>query len=268
MTKKTIIESAKNFALTSPSNFISEEDAIHPNFIGMQIFDAPIFAFGTASDEIYESYKSPEAIGEHFLPPVCWLPSAKTVISYFIPYTEKIRASNRSNTPWPSDGWLHGRMEGQVFVKELSQYIEKLLLDAGYQTVVPMLDSRFKIGSPATKFTSNWSERHIAFACGLGTFGLSGGIITQKGMAGRLGSILTNLELLADARPYTETYEYCTMCGLCIPNCPSNAISFEKGKKHEPCSMFLDKVLEKHSPRYGCGKCQVNVPCESEIPAV
>lgn len=267
MTRETIIAKAVEFTLTSPSNFISAEAAIHPDFVGMKIFDAPIFAVGAVSDKIYESYKSPDAIGEHFLPPVCWLPSAKTVISYFLPYTEEVRVTNRASVPWPSDGWLHGRFEGQVFVKEFSQYIEKFLLDAGYQTVVPMLDSRFKTGSPATKFTSNWSERHIAFACGLGTFGLSGGIITQKGMAGRLGSVLTNLELPIDVRPYTETYEYCTMCGLCIPNCPSNAISLEE-KKHEPCSAFLDKVLDRHSPRYGCGKCQVNVPCESEIPKI
>jgi len=114
--------------------------------------------------------------------------------------------------------------------------------------------------------TSNWSERHITYACGLGTFGLSKGIITKKGVSGRLGSILTDLDLPKDKRGYKDIYEYCTMCGLCIDRCPAHAISIEDRKNSSSCSNFLNKVMEKHNPRYGCGKCQVSVPCESEIP--
>ena len=36
---------------------------------------------------------------------------------------------------------------------------------------------------------STWSERHVAYVSGLGTFGLSGGLITAKGQAVRLGSV-------------------------------------------------------------------------------
>lgn len=49
-------------------------------------------------------------------------------------------------------------------------------------------------------------------------------------------------------------------------NCPANAISIENGKNHIICSEFLDITMEKHKPRYGCGKCQIDVPCESRIP--
>lgn len=76
--------------------------------------------------------------------------------------------------------------------------------------------------------TSLWSERHAAYVCGLGTFGLSKGLITKKGIAGRFTSLITDLPLLADERAYTDVYEYCT--------------------------------------RYGCGLCQVRVPCEAGIP--
>ena len=58
------------------------------------------------------------------------------------------------------------------------------------------------------------------------------------------------------------------MCGVCIDRCPVQAISFENGMKPALCSGFLNKVSEKHNPRYGCGKCQVSVPCESEIPDI
>jgi len=69
-----------------------------------------------------------------------------------------------------------------------------------------------------------------------------------------------------DRRGYENIYDYCSMCGKCAKNCPANAISVEKGKDHRLCFAFLEKTSEKYKPRYGCGKCQVGVPCESRIP--
>lgn len=54
--------------------------------------------------------------------------------------------------------------------------------------------------------------------------------------------------------------------GKCAVNCPANAISLDKGKDHSKCHGFLLKTAEKFKPRYGCGKCQVAVPCECRIP--
>ena len=269
MNKEEIIKSAQRFTQDSLSNYISEEAALSQSYIGMKIYDPPLFAFGPADDEIYLSYSSSNIIGEHFVPPLEWLPTAKTIITFFLPYTERIRSSNAVDFLWPSEEWLHGRIEGQLFIKELSIYIQKLLSDAGYESLIPALDPRFIAEqTPPDRFTSNWSERHAAFACGLGTFGLSKGIITEKGMCGRLGSLLTDLEVPYDCRPYSEVYEYCSMCGACIPHCPVDAISLEEGKEHLPCFHFLNSVLEKNKPRYGCGKCQVKVPCEQGIPSL
>jgi len=102
--------------------------------------------------------------------------------------------------------------------------------------------------------------------CGLGTFGLSRGLITEKGMAGRFGSVITTLPLQATARPYTTFDAYCTRCGACIPHCPPDAISLEHGKDQAKCGAFVAGTLAAHRPYYGCGKCQVAVPCESKIP--
>ena len=87
---------------------------------------------------------------------------------------------------WPSAGWLHGRIEGQKLVNKLCMHLKSQLVNEGYNSVVPSLDKRFwavTSGSnshPGLSFTSNWSERHAAFVCGMGTFGLSKGLITQK----------------------------------------------------------------------------------------
>lgn len=262
MNNQDIIKFSKEFIQSSEYNYVSKKDAITEELVGMKIFDEPIFAFGTAEDNGFNLLKSPTAIGEHFIHPQEWLPEAITVISYFLPFTDAVIKSNKSDKHWPSNEWLHGRIEGQKFITEFSKYLCSRLIEEGYESIVPTLDEKFK----TSNFTSNWSERHVAFVCGLGTFGLSKGLITEKGMAGRLGSIITSLKIEISKKNYSNVYEYCTMCGVCVKKCPVGAISLEKGKNHEICSEFLDVTKEKYQPRYGCGKCQVSVPCERMIP--
>jgi len=64
---------------------------------------------------------------------------------------------------------------------------------------------------------------------------------------------------------HKEVYEYCNDCGACIRRCPADAIT-KDGKDHAPCDNFLDAIRTKFAPRYGCGKCQTAVPCETKIP--
>lgn len=279
MDKQALIDSAIHFVENSQHNFITSELAISDEVVGMKIFEAPIFAFGNAEDEKFSELKDPKAIGQHFLLPKEWLPTAKTVISFFLPFTEEVKVGNSRDMNWPSQEWLHGRIEGHALLNKLCLFIKSQVEEDGYNSVVPTLekyfwsktklnggtqDSDYSKGS--LSYTSNWSERHVAHVCGLGTFGLSKGLITKKGIAGRFGSIVTELNLEADIRKYTDIYEYCTFCGACARNCPVNAITIEKGKNHDICSNFLDITSEKYKPRYGCGKCQVKVPCESGIP--
>ena len=267
--EKTLIEHIKN----SPDNCIQKEAALRPDLAGMRIFDDPIFGYASAEDTYFDEAKKPGVIGAHFMTPQEWLPGAKTVISLFLPFTGQVRISNRENQSWPSDEWLHARIEGQVFQGKVCRYAEELLRREGFPALAPMTDSRCSSKSPNTNdkteqnyYTSNWSERHVAYAAGLGTFGLSKGLISRKGVAGRYLSIITAACFEADKRPYTGIYDYCLSCGACVHNCPAGAISKEKGKIHYLCSDFLDSVKAKHRPYYGCGKCQVKVPCESRAP--
>lgn len=279
MDKYDLIKMALSFVENSEENIITNKMALSKAVVGMKIFEAPIFAFGTADDEYFKLLKEPSAIGKHFLLPREWLPQSKTVISFFLPFTETVKRGNSRDMLWPSEEWLHGRIEGQTFLNSLCLHLKSELIDAGYNSLVPSLDERFwannRTGNASpyfynngenTLFTSNWSERHVAFVCGLGTFGLSKGFITLKGIAGRLGSIITELYLPPDKRKYKDIYEYCSMCGACVNNCPVNAISIDNGKNHIICSEFLNRTAEKYKPRFGCGKCQVRVPCENCIP--
>ena len=264
---------AESFLSTSSKNEISPEIAILKELAGLPIFNSPLLGFAVAADNCFIDLQNETIAGFIMSPPEFWLPSARTVISIFLPFSRQLKESNRKKGTRPSFEWLHGRIDGQKFINALCSHIQTALFKEGYEAVVPAMDERLwsvafpdDNTNPAHSYKTNWSERHAAYVCGLGTFSLSKSLITSKGAAGRLGSIITSLELPPTVRPYKYTNEYCIMCGSCIQNCPVNAISFEKGKENPLCSKFLKKVLEENSPYYGCGKCQSAVPCESEIP--
>lgn len=69
-----------------------------------------------------------------------------------------------------------------------------------------------------------------------------------------------------DARNYTGIDDYCVKCGVCALNCPGKAISLRHGKNNIKCNKYVEAMKKKYSPRYGCGKCQVGVPCEFRKP--
>lgn len=271
MNKGTLIGWAAEFLERSTDNYISGELALCDSIVGTRLFDSPIFAIASAQDELFQKLKNPLAIGEHFKLPEEWLPQAKSVISIFLPFTDQVKNSNSIDRFWPSAEWLHGRVEGQALILKLCKYLESKLAEEGYFSITPAADDRFQSFYSADDangicFSSNWSERHVGFISGLGTFGLSKGLITKKGTAGRLASLISDLELPSDHREYLDLYENCSMCGQCIEACPSQAISFENGKNHAQCYSYLTIIAEKNKPWHGCGKCQVKLPCESCIP--
>lgn len=282
MQKKELINSIASFVESSSCNYISEEDAIKLDVAGMKMYEAPLIGFASAIDRLFtEEFKKEGVIHPEYLTPTQWLTGAVTVVSFFLPFTEIVKKSNRKIVDEPYESgipqrcsveWLHARIEGQLFVNRVTDYIQELLEKNGYETVSPTTSGNLRMISP---YISTWSERHAAYAAGLGTFSLSKGLITEKGMAGRFGSVITNAEFAPDTRPYGTPFEYCNMCGACMRRCPVSAIDKEKG-----CALGKDQILcgpyvtgsflPPHGPnqrvRYGCGKCQTGVPCESRIP--
>lgn len=257
-------------------NLVAGPDAIRPELVGLRMYDQPRFGVASADDPLFLDLLRPEAIGPHFRTPRQWLPRAASVVSVFLPYSRAVTESNRRDPVWPSDEWLHARVEGQKMINGLSGHLAGELRRAGHQAVSPALHPDFKVWqrpffpppdpSVEANLTSNWSERHVAFVAGLGTFGLSTAFITPWGAAGRLASVVTELALPATAREYTRFDEYCSRCGACVKRCRVGALS-TLGKDKDRCCAFVDGAArEKYAPRYGCGKCYVAVPCERGAP--
>ena len=224
---------------------------------------------------MWEDMKAPQAVGTLFRTPKEWLPQGRCVVSYFAPFSDFVVEGNKKDRIEVGNGWLYVRVEGQAFLTEINHFLEQWFESQGVKALSPYASEEFKyifeagscddIADKSLSFTSNWSERHVAFICGLGTFGLSKGLITRRGVAGRFGSVIVDAPLEVTPRPYTEIYEYCTMCGACM-RCPGEAITLAEGKSHTLCSAYVNTMRVKYAPRFGCGKCQVNVPCERGIP--
>ena len=185
-----------------------------------------------------------------------------------------MRKSNWDNLGVPSDEWLHGRVEGHEFIHAADRVVEGWLREGGHGTCIPATDPSLVIAKREPEdavglplFASSWSERHVAFVAGLGTFCLSAHLITKAGKAGRFGSIITTAEVEPTPRPYGEDpFAYCTRCGSCTRRCPVEALSLERGKDFQACWTYLEETKVRFKPRYGCGKCQHLVPCETGIP--
>ena len=277
MKKAELTELIQKLFVSVPGNVLSAEDGIKKKYIGARMFDAPLIGFGSAADPLFAEYKKVGVIGPWHMSPAEWLPEARTVVSLFFPISEEIRESNRSGKSVASQQWAYARIEGQAYIASFMAKLSEELERAGIKTCVPSNDSRFeavKAGKGITgykeidghTFGSRWSERHAAYVCGLGSFGLSKGIITEKGMAGRFGSILIEAEITPDGRPYSGIYDHCIQCGACAKRCPVNAIDLIKGKDHNICLKNIVKSGVLRYPRYGCGLCQTGVPCEHTRP--
>ena len=251
---------------------------------GGRYWHQPLVAFASGDDPLFKQYK--KIIGKFHLTPAEFFeqtigkgkrPRELSVISWILPASKAVRFSNRKETKFPSRLWAHARDFGEEFNIKLRKHVVSLLEKKGYRAVAPMVSPHFKrLRSPKVGFASNWSERHAAYACGLGTFSLSDGLITAKGIAMRVGSVITNLPLRASAKKYPHHYFNCLYyfnktCKACAARCPAGAIT-SKGHDKDKCSDYLygyagaAKMEEYGVKITGCGLCQTKVPCEFQIP--
>ena len=202
-----------------------------------------------------------------------------SVISWILPVAEDTRKSNRKEQQFPSKLWTYTKDFGEACNHALRRHVVGFLEDLGYLAVAPVVLPTFQyLRDEKVGWASPWSERHVAYACGLGTFSLNDGLITPKGMAIRVGSVVTLLQLAPSERKYRHPKENCLLfrneeCGKCIPRCPAGAIT-EKGHDKDKCWEYINsEPLKAKRSEYGlenppsaCGLCQTGVPCEFEIP--
>jgi epoxyqueuosine reductase len=274
---QSLINEIKSFANTSPLNRM-------PMASDDFIFDEPLVRFADADDPIFREYKTiidsshltpREAISKTLNQNQKNAPARLSVISWILPVTHKTRESNRRQKTAPSRSWSYTRWYGEKFNDALREHVVKFLTDTGYMTVAPVLQLYFETKSNEKGRYSIWSERHIAYAAGHGTFSLSDGFITERGIAHRCGSVVTNLVLPVSLRTAKSPYSNCLFyvnkkCIACIIRCPAGAVT-ESGHDKIKCDDYLNSTIgyvreEYNVGQAGCGLCQTKVPCEFRNP--
>ena len=267
----------KLFVRNSPLNRM-------PDDASQVIFDEPLIKYADGDDALFAQYKTIiapihltpcEALALALNKKTKDLPGRLSVISWILPITLKIRKSNREEKAQPSRLWSYTRWYGEQFNEALRAYVVKILTEKGYLATAPSVGPHFKQERNEKGPYSNWSERHIAYVAGHGTFSLSDGFITERGIAHRCGSVVTDLALPPSHRTASAPFSNCTFyvnggCKACIARCPAGAIT-ETGHDKIKCLEFqraeFAPLREKlQVGNTGCGLCQTKVPCEFKNP--
>ncbi len=277
-----IKQKIKEFVRTNPANRLSFMN-------GFAMWAEPLVKFADGNDPIFTEYKSiiapvhltpREALARAYNKNPEDMPACLSVISWILPAVEETRKSNCMETRVPSRLWSHTRWYGEKSNEKLRAYVVELLADMGYLAVAPSIPPYIKTYTNEKGPYSNWSERHVAYAAGHGTFSLSDGLITEHGIAHRCGSVVTSLILPASRRTARSPYSNCLFylgvnCRACMERCPAGAIT-EKGHDKNKCQQYLRDIgysaallkdgYDNDKSVAGCGLCQTKVPCEFQNP--
>lgn len=221
-------------------------------------WEEPLVAFASAEDPLFAELRN-VVVDSHAMPHDL-LPDAKTVITFFLPFTKETSSSN--NKPnLSSPQWAMCYLETNELIRLLSLHIQDFMEKSGEQAVtIPATHNWIE-----DKLVSNWSHRHIAYIAGLGQFGLNNMLITAKGCSGRIGSLITSMKIETDSRSDQEAclYKYDGSCKKCVRKCVNDAFGEEGFDRFRCYAKLLENVEEYKNIGYAdvCGKCLVATPC-------
>jgi len=280
----------------------SELNRLPEQYGGGRIFAEPLMGVSRGDDHIFKKYKEVVA-PEHLTPSEMWVKSGLSdqdglaarlrVVSIVFPYVEKIREESKNVEKMPAEIYCVGRNYANAFMRDVLERTVAYFQDQGFQAMAGMLSPVFQILTRENplRIYSVWSERHMAFAAGLGTFSLHEGLITEAGCNIRVSSVITDAPFEVTPRRSDEPYANCMYysqgaCRECEARCPGDAIT-EAGHDKYKCFLY-GRVIEKEmrdrlgpilKPHYrkvngndttsypvGCAFCQFGVPCMDKNP--
>ncbi|MHA1112449.1 MAG: epoxyqueuosine reductase [Promethearchaeota archaeon] len=148
------------------------------------------------------------------------LPSAKSAISYALPYDRAITRNYLAKK-----NVLEFEEHGNELDKKINIIAKKLagfLKNKGFEAVAVASNNVYRkegIHNWQLRMYPDLSHRFIAVASGLGSFGWSGSVgIEGYGTAILLGTVVTNAELEI-TQPIPEDEGFCTSCKVCVNSC-------------------------------------------------
>ncbi|MCL6560105.1 MAG: epoxyqueuosine reductase [Firmicutes bacterium] len=231
-------------------------------FQGKTAYREPLVGFARADDPGFGRLK--ELVGPGHLLPTDLLPAARSVVAFFVPFTGELVRQNRQH-PYVSREWAEAYIETNQLISDICSSLTRELQNKGVRAAWQQPTHNFD----PVALRSFWSHKHVAYLCGLGTFGLHHMLITAAGCAGRLGSLVVDLALPATPVQAGENclYRRGKNCTSCVRLCPTGALSAE-GLDKQKCYRHLLEV-DEHYHDLGlcgvCGKCAAG-PCALTVP--
>lgn len=252
-----------NINIQDLRNFAEECVAAEPDRIVTEGFWKTPLVVSACIDERFEIL--PKVAFHEHLHPRDLLPSAKSLIVFFIPFKRELVKENKKGDR-PCRNWGLAYVQTNDLIKRLSQEMEKLLAAEGFKSGLTPATHNFD----ENILMARWSHKHLAHLANLGRFGTHRLLITPAGCAGRLGSLVTEADL--GDHPVIETDKACLLkagkkCAKCIEACPVEALAENEFERHTCWNRLNEnrKVLDYFSdlPETTdvCGKCSALVPC-------
>ena len=224
------------------------------------IWQEPLFAYASADDPMFPELK--EIVSPKHFMPSDFMKNPKTVITYFLPFQEYVAESN-SYGLYSSVEWARAYVETNRLIQLINTDIQLFMEENGFKSTLIPATHNFNEDT----LISDWSQRHVAVIAGLGKFGLNRMLITQSGCCGRIGSIITDMQLEPTQRPVGE---YClnkhnSTCTICVKKCVNESLFedealYDRHKCYEMCLKNAERLGEVGLADV-CGKCLSIVPC-------
>lgn len=238
----------------------------HDN-INTQMWRKPLLVTAKA-DERFDIL--PEIAAPNHLLPKEMLPSCRSIVVFFVPFSADI-VNNNKHGKMPCRDWAYAKTATNNVLDEIGKVIERRLKDSGLKSALSPPTHNFK----NKKFMAQWSHKHVAYISGLGRFGLNAQLITPLGCSGRMCSMVTEADL--DDHPLVTEAELCLAkqgkdCRVCIDNCPVKALTVD-GIDRKKCHQRIVAMQKKfsrmdssHQDGDVCGKCASGTPCSISAP--
>lgn len=225
-----------------------------------EIWRTPLVGYADAYDPYIQ--KLPEIVTKAHKLPQDFMDNPRVVISYFIPFTKELERTNvgvEDNSA--SKEWADAYKSTNAMMASLNEYLAEKINELGGRAAITE-----GIGMLYDILKSNWSQRHIAYAAGLGTFGINNMLITKEGCCGRYNSIVADIPVTPDGHLTEENclYKRKGICKKCVSNCFSGALTVEGFDRHK-CFSACEKNLDVWGVDV-CGKCVTDIPCAFKAP--
>ena len=252
-----------NMSIQDLRDFAEQYVAAEPDRIGAEgWWQRPLLA-SAPIDERFDIL--PQITFNEHMHPHDLLPSAKSLIVFFVPFKRELEKENKKGDR-PCRNWGLAYVQTNDLINRLSRELEKLLITKGFKSGLTPATHNFD----EAILMARWSHKHLAYLANLGRFGTHHMLITPAGCAGRLGSLVTEADL--GDHPVMDADEACLLkvgkkCGKCMEACPVDALH-ENGFERQKCWNRLNEnrdILNYFSdlPETTdvCGKCAALMPC-------